>query len=154
MHLVAQPPFGADAAAAADQHHADHQLGVDRGPTNGAVVGRKLAPDAAQFNEAVDGAQQVVGRDQLLQAVPQNNAFYRTCRSPIIAVAPATRKLNQDWSPHLNGLFQRNRWKPDLESNLVTHMLSLLGETAVCGPSLLVIGIRDPIDPKPLLSAS
>jgi hypothetical protein len=30
-HLLAQPPFGPDAVAIADDEHADHQLGIDRG---------------------------------------------------------------------------------------------------------------------------
>jgi hypothetical protein len=34
---------------------------ISSGPPDGAVVGRKLAADAAQLHEAVNGPQQVVG---------------------------------------------------------------------------------------------
>lgn len=75
MDLVAQTPLGANAAAVADQQHADHQLGIDRGPTNGAVVGRKLATDATQLNEAVDGAQQVIGRHVIVEVEAVEQRF-------------------------------------------------------------------------------
>jgi hypothetical protein len=60
VDLFARPPLGADAAAIADQQHADHQLGVYRRAPDRAVEGLELPADVAQLDEAVDGAQQVI----------------------------------------------------------------------------------------------
>ena len=68
VDLLARPPFGADAAAAADQRHADRQLGVHRWTPDRAVERLESPPDAAQLDEAVDRAQQVIGGDVLLEA--------------------------------------------------------------------------------------
>ena len=65
---LAQSPLGADAAAVADQQHADHELGVDRRTPDGAVEGLELPADVAQFDEAADGAKQVIGGNVLLEA--------------------------------------------------------------------------------------
>ena len=54
----------------ADQQHADHQLGVDRWTADRAVEGLELPADVAQLDEAVDGAEQVIGGDVLLEAKP------------------------------------------------------------------------------------
>ncbi len=56
--------------AEADQHHADHQLGIDRWTPGCAVVGLKAAAKARQLDEAVDRAQQVIGRDMIFEAEP------------------------------------------------------------------------------------
>jgi hypothetical protein len=39
MNLLAEPPLGPDAHAVADDQHSDHQLKVNRGPSNPAVKG-------------------------------------------------------------------------------------------------------------------
>ena len=52
----------------ADQQHADHQLGVDRRTPDRTVKRLELPADLAEFDEAVDRAQRVVGGDVLLQA--------------------------------------------------------------------------------------
>ena len=75
VDLFAQPPLGADAAAVADQQHPDHQLGIDRRPADGTVEGLKLPADVAQLDEAVDGAQQVVGGNVLLEAEAVEQRF-------------------------------------------------------------------------------
>jgi len=59
LDLVAQPPFRADAAAIADDQHADQQLRIDRRPSCLTVKGRQVRPNAAQVNEAVDRPQQM-----------------------------------------------------------------------------------------------
>ncbi len=90
MDLVAQTPLGADAAAVANQQHADHQLGIDRGPTNGAVVGRKLATNATQLNEAIDRAQQVIGGHVIVEVEAVEQRFLSGCslahhgRNPVV----------------------------------------------------------------------
>lgn len=68
MELLAQPRLGADAAAAADQQHAGHELWVDRRPADPVVEGLVLPADVVQLDEAVDGVQQVIGRHVVLEA--------------------------------------------------------------------------------------
>src|SRR5689334_5662483 len=67
VNLLAKPPLGADAEAIADQQHPDHQLGINRGPTQLAVERSELAAHPAQVNEAVDRAQQMSNRNVPLQ---------------------------------------------------------------------------------------
>jgi hypothetical protein len=68
VDLFAQPPLRADAAAIADQQHADHEFRVDRRTADRAVERLELPTDVAQLDEAVDRAQQVIGGNVLLQA--------------------------------------------------------------------------------------
>ncbi len=68
MHLLTQPPLGADSAAVDDQEHADHQLGVNRWAPDRAMEGLELPADVAQPDELVDGTQQVIARHMLLEA--------------------------------------------------------------------------------------
>jgi hypothetical protein len=68
VDLVAKPPLGADAAAIADQQHADDQLGIHRGTADGAVVGLELPPNLRQLNKAVDHAQQMISGDMVIEA--------------------------------------------------------------------------------------
>ena len=65
---LAQTPLGADAAAVADEQHADGQLEIDRRPADCAVEWLELPADVAQLDEAVDGAQQMIGGNVLLEA--------------------------------------------------------------------------------------
>src|SRR5215469_16320418 len=51
----------------ADDQHADHQLGIDRWPTNLAVERAQFLAQLGQINEAVDRSQQVVGRNMTLE---------------------------------------------------------------------------------------
>jgi len=53
---LAQTPLGADAAAVADEQHADGQLEIDRRPADCAVEWLELPADVAQLDEAVDRA--------------------------------------------------------------------------------------------------
>ena len=59
VHLFAQPPLRADAKAVADDQHADHQLRINRRPTNGAVKRRQLPPQPVEFDEPIDRSQQM-----------------------------------------------------------------------------------------------
>jgi hypothetical protein len=67
VHLLTQAPLGADAEAVADQQHADHQLGINRGPSHGAVETRQVLAQLGAVNEAVDAPQEVIGRDMILK---------------------------------------------------------------------------------------
>jgi hypothetical protein len=42
VNFIAQAPLGTDAEAVANNHHPDHQFGIDRGPANGAVEWSQL----------------------------------------------------------------------------------------------------------------
>src|SRR5271163_3971767 len=44
VDLVAQPPLRANAKAVAHDQHADHQLGIDRGPSHIAVIAPQMRP--------------------------------------------------------------------------------------------------------------
>jgi len=56
VDLVAQPPLRANAEAIADDQHPDHQLWINRGPPNVAVVRPQMRPQLGQINEPVDPA--------------------------------------------------------------------------------------------------
>jgi hypothetical protein len=60
MQLVAQPALGADAEAVANDQHADHQLGIDGGPANVAVVGPEVLAYPGQIDKAVNRPEQVI----------------------------------------------------------------------------------------------
>jgi hypothetical protein len=66
VDLGAELPFRADAAQVADQQHAGHQLGINRGPPDRAVVGRHDTADERCIEQGIDGAQRVVGRHMVL----------------------------------------------------------------------------------------
>jgi len=52
-HPGAELPLGADPAEVADQQHAYHQLRIDRGTSDQAVVGRHDAPDERRVQQGV-----------------------------------------------------------------------------------------------------
>ena len=45
VHLLAQPSFGANAVAVANQQHPDEQFGINRRPASRAVKWRQVAPN-------------------------------------------------------------------------------------------------------------
>jgi hypothetical protein len=59
MDLLAQPSLRANAEAVADDEHPDHQLGINRGPPDVAVIGPQMRPNLGQVDEPVDLAKQV-----------------------------------------------------------------------------------------------
>ena len=66
MHLVAQPPLRPDAHHVADQQHADHQLGIDRGTADRAGMRRQLLAEAGEVDEPVDPPQKAIRRHVIL----------------------------------------------------------------------------------------
>ena len=66
MHLFAEPTLRPDAEAIADQQHTDQKFGIDGWPPRVAVELREVGTDFGQINKTVDGAQQVVLRDVIL----------------------------------------------------------------------------------------
>jgi len=58
VDLFAQAPLGADTEAVADDQHPDHQLRINRRPSQRAVERRELAAQFRQVDKAVDRPQQ------------------------------------------------------------------------------------------------
>jgi hypothetical protein len=54
VNLLAQPTFGTNAVAIANQQHPDQQFGINRRPANRAVKWRQVAPNIRQIDETVD----------------------------------------------------------------------------------------------------
>jgi hypothetical protein len=61
--LFAKTPLRANAEAVADDQHADHQLGINRGAPRAAVERRQLSPDVAKLDDPVDRPQKAIWRD-------------------------------------------------------------------------------------------
>ena len=80
MDLFAQPPLRADAHAVAHDQHPDHQLGIDRGAPDLAVIGSQMLAEPAQIDEPVDRPQQVIRRHVILdaEAVEQRLLHHRS----------------------------------------------------------------------------
>ena len=86
-YLLAQPAFGADAVAVANDEHPDHQLGINRRPADVAIVGLELLVQVAKRrrDEHVDPAQQMVLRNAVFETeLVKQTPLIRLCR-PIIA---------------------------------------------------------------------
>jgi hypothetical protein len=66
VHLVAQPTFGPNAEAVANDQHADHQLRIDRWAARVAVERLKVDPQLSEVEEAIDATQQVIARDVIV----------------------------------------------------------------------------------------
>jgi hypothetical protein len=60
MDLLAQPTLRTNAQAVADDEHPDHQLGIDRGPPDVAIVGTQVCANLGQVDEPVDLSQQMI----------------------------------------------------------------------------------------------
>ena len=54
VNLLAQPTFGTNAVAIANQQHPDQQFGINRRPASRAVKWRQVAPNIRQIDETVD----------------------------------------------------------------------------------------------------
>ena len=57
-----------DAHAVADDQHADHQLGIDRGPAHLAVKRLQRLAEISKVQVTVDALEQVIGGDMLVEA--------------------------------------------------------------------------------------
>jgi hypothetical protein len=73
-----------------DQKHPDHQLGIDRGPTDVAVKRLQLFVQIGQNGgrEHIDPPQQVVPRDHLIEAKLVKELPLVPVLPPIIADSP------------------------------------------------------------------
>ena len=68
MNLVAKPALGPNAHAVADDQHADHQLGIDRGPAHLAVKRLQRLAEIIEGEVAVNAPEHVIGRDVVVEA--------------------------------------------------------------------------------------
>lgn len=67
MGLFAQPPFGADAIAVADDQHADHQFGINRRTPNWAVKIGEVMAQVTQIETLINVAQKMIGWDVIFK---------------------------------------------------------------------------------------
>ena len=68
MNLFTEPPLGPDAHTVADDQHPDHQLRVNRGPSNLTVKGLQDLTETLKVEMPVNAAQQMIGRDMVVEA--------------------------------------------------------------------------------------
>jgi len=67
VDFIAQAPLRSNAEAVTDQEHPDHQLGINRRPTDATVEGRQIPPDLLKVDKPVDRPQLVVSGYMLLE---------------------------------------------------------------------------------------
>ena len=70
LNFLGEPALGADAAAVADDEHTDHELGIDRGASDVAVVGLQFLVQVGQCrrHKHVDPSQQIILRNAIIEA--------------------------------------------------------------------------------------
>jgi len=70
LDFLGEPALRADAAAVADDEHADHELGIDRGASDVAVVGLQFLVQVGQgsCHNYVDPAQKMALRNAIIEA--------------------------------------------------------------------------------------
>jgi hypothetical protein len=86
VDFLAQPTLrtNAVAVAVADNQHAHHQLGINRGPPDVAIVGPQVRPNLGQVDEPVDLSQQMIIGNAPLESEAVKQCLPLTRRSPII----------------------------------------------------------------------
>jgi hypothetical protein len=68
MNLLAEPPLGPDANAVADDQHSDHQLRVNRGPSNLTVKGLQSLTETLEVEMPINAALYMIGRNVVVEA--------------------------------------------------------------------------------------
>jgi len=94
VHPGAELPLGADAAEIADQQHTYHQLRIDRGTLDQAIVGRHDAADEGRVQQRVHRAEQVAGWKMVIDL---NRGEHRLRHDPLAHhhCLHRTRKTNE-----------------------------------------------------------
>ena len=67
MGLFAQPAFGADAIAVADDQHADHQLRINRRTPDRAIEIGEVMAQVTQIETLINAAQKMIGWDVIFK---------------------------------------------------------------------------------------
>jgi hypothetical protein len=114
VNFLAQPTFGTNAQAIADDEHPNHQLGIDRRPPDVAIVGPQVRPQPREIDEPIDLAQHVTVGDMPLktEAVEQRLLHHaRLAHHRPNLLHPAEE--NQPPAPQSSGVFQHNPSIPD-----------------------------------------
>ena len=115
MNLFAKPSLGADPAAVANDEHADHQFGINRGPANRAIERPQLLSNIAQIKKPIDATQQMIVGNVILKAKVVKQSLWRRLRPHHHSALLANHKENgitpaTDEQARLN---QQNRPKAD-----------------------------------------
>lgn len=77
MHLLAQPPLGADAHAIANDQHPDHQLRIDRWPTRIAIEWAQMLAQITEVAEPIDRPKEMIRGHMILDAEAVKQSFLR-----------------------------------------------------------------------------
>src|ERR1700745_153215 len=111
VHLLAQPPFRADAKAVADQQHPHHEFGVHRGPSSVAVEGCKVLAQIRQVEIPIDAAEQMVRRYVLIKVEGiKQSVLVAAVFSHHAAALPAPLLITKNLKTrHRSIVSQRNR---------------------------------------------
>ena len=105
MDLLAQPTLRTNAQAVADDEHPDHQLRINRGPPDVAIIGPQMCPNLGQVDEPIDLAKQMTVRDMPLkaEAVEQRLLHHRPLAHHL--QSPAARETESDQHDDFNSDF-------------------------------------------------
>jgi hypothetical protein len=95
MDLLAQPPFGPDAHAVANNQHPHHQFGINRGPADAAVERLQLRAYLLEIEKPVDASEQVIIGDVVIEAEIVNSCAGAVC---IPIIVPLLRKSIRGWN--------------------------------------------------------
>jgi hypothetical protein len=68
VNLVAEAALGPNAHAVVDDQHADHQLGIDRGPAHLAVKRLRRLTEVIEGEMSINAPKHVIDRDVFLKA--------------------------------------------------------------------------------------
>src|SRR6185503_7901620 len=122
VNLLAQAPLGADAEAVSHDQYPDHQLGIDRGPTNGAIERRHLPPQLAKLYEPIDRAQQMIGRNVPFEReLIEQRSLFDLPRSHHDSAL--SQRLNQCASPRATEDFFNGIDPERTQSSVAAHFL-------------------------------
>ena len=115
VDLLAEPPLRADPEAVPDQEHPDHQLGIDRRPTDRTVERRETRADLGEVDKPVDRSQQVIRRDMLFEReLVEQRALRHLPRSHHrLHAPPASERMESAINPRNKRVFQHNRSRAD-----------------------------------------
>src|SRR5215471_10172961 len=91
LDLLAQSPLEADAIAVAHDQHPNHELRVDRGPTNVAIEWRELLAHVREQlrHDRIDPAQQMARRNALLEVEQVKQLALIACLPPHHGESPS-----------------------------------------------------------------
>ena len=138
MHLVAQPVFGADAEAVAHDQHADHQLGINGGPADAAVVGPEVFAHSGQVDKAINRAKKMIHRHVTIEVEAVEECLLQPRPLAIIARSSVDRGLwNQAIPSRLNGFFHHYRRTAAIRLSRPHTRRPTKSDLGVCGHARL-----------------